>query len=66
MILMQIGERIDKVELSKFIEVLDHFSHISQNKMALIENKSSIIWFIKIYKATKEENIQLSIFNRLI
>lgn len=58
--------RIDRIEITKFITLVNHFSEISENKEHLIENKSSIIWFIKIYKAMKDRDVSLNLFNRLL
>lgn len=47
--------------------MIDHFSTIAATKKNLIENKSSIVWFIKIYKTINDNsNLSISLFNRLI
>ncbi|KAL4486335.1 hypothetical protein ABPG72_007121 [Tetrahymena utriculariae] len=66
MIFQQIGGRIDKIEIQKFVDVVNHFENIASTKVVLIENKSSIVWFIKIYKAMQDTSISMNAFNRLI
>lgn len=68
-IMMQLSEKLNSVEISKFIDVIDHFSNIAAAKKSLIENKTSIVWFIKIYKAINEDkanNLSISLFSRLV
>lgn len=65
-IFQQISGRIDKTDVKQFIDVIVHFSNIAVDKISLIQNKSNIIWFIKICKAMKEEHVSLNMFNRLI
>jgi hypothetical protein len=66
--MMQLSEKTNSVDISKFIEVIDHFSNIAAAKKSLIENKTSIVWFIKIYKAINDDknNLSISIFSRLV
>lgn len=67
--MMQLSEKLNSVDITKFIEVIDHFSNIAAAKKSLIENKTSIVWFIKIYKAINDDkanNFSISLFSRLV